>query len=207
MSDVEQKLQMWINEQIVDDKMLWKGAWGEQLQFFRDSITGLFCYGMDYEDCDGIATVISTHRSKSIILPVYKLHREDIGLTLVARSNFYDWKLSVISEIPINADFRGLFHTTPPIEPEYTGNELASVYFEGFPKKYIFGYQGENRKQFSASIGQEALWTTIFLILRDRGIIEAREWRTKESHRKELDAESARWKARHEALKLKEKTP
>lgn len=200
------QLQAWANAQTIGDDMLWKGSWGNQIQFFRDNIAQLFCCGIDYEDQASHCTVISTHRSKSIILPVYKLHREDYGLTMVFRNNFYNWKMSVISERPIITNFDGLFHTTPPIEPDYTGNELADCYFEGFPHEYIFGYYSElesYRKKFSAEIwGNQPLWTAVFLMLRDLGIVKAAEWHTKESHRKELDEQTARRKARE----AKEKT-
>lgn len=200
----ETPLQKWISEQVVGDEMLWKGAWGRQLEFFRDRITNLFCVGIDYDDREGIATVISTHRSKSIILPVLKLHRGDLGLTMVFRNNFYNWKMSVISEIPIVADFGGLFHTTPPVEPDYTGNELADVYFEGFPSKYIFSYyEPSDKKTWSAEIGSDyGLWTTIFILLKARGVVKPVTWHTRESHRIALDAQAARWK-KHTAQKEK----
>lgn len=199
----EVPLQKWISEQVVGDEMRWKGAWGDQVAFFRDKVARLFYAGLDYEDCDGIATVISTHRSKSIILPVYKLHRADIGLTMIFRENFYNWKMSVISEKPIIADFSGLFHTTPPLDPSYTGNPLADCYFEGFPGNLIFGYyEPSDKKKWSAEIwGDQALWTTVFLLLRSMDVIKAAEWHTRESHRKELDEQAARRKAREAARK------
>lgn len=192
----ETPLQEWISAQVIRDEMLWKGSFGQQVAFFRDNVTQMFCAGIDYEDNHGVATVISTHRSKSIILPVYKLHRP--GITMVARNNFYNWKLSVISDRRIDADFAGLFHTDPPLEPGYTGNDLSPVYFEGFPPEYIFGcYDESNKKKFSANLwGDHALWTTVFLILRDLGIVKPLEWHTAKSHREELDAAEMRKKAR-----------
>lgn len=192
----EMQLQKWISSQIVDDEMLWKGSWGRQVEFFRDSVAGLFGMGLHYDEREDIASVISTHRSKSIILPVYKLHRPDIGLTLIARNNFYNWKLSVISEREVEANFDGLFHTTPPLEPDYTGNPLHPVYFEGFPGEYIFSYYAtSDKKKFSAEIGGGyTLWTVVFLLLRSLGVVKADTWHTRESHRAELDADSARRK-------------
>lgn len=200
-------LQEWINSQTVGDEMLWKGSWGRQLEFFRDTIARLFGWGMDYADYEDakVARVISTHRSKSIVLPVYKLHRGDLGLTMVFRNNFYNWKMSVVSEVPIIADFAGLFHTTPPVEPDYTGNPLASVYFEGFPKQWIFDYYCKDNKQFSAEIGgNHALWASVFTILKARGVVKPAEWHTRESHRKKLDAERAKSDARDARLKKEE---
>src|SRR6185369_7381601 len=100
---------------------------------------------------------------KSVKLPVYQLSRPDLGLRLILRGNFHDWKLSVISNKPIAADFTGLFRTTPPTHPKYHGNELASCYFEGFPEELVFGYYEPSDKcQWSAAIGgQQALWATV----------------------------------------------
>ncbi len=190
-------LQLWMNSQTVADEMLWKGSWGRQLQFFRDRIVPMFCAGLYSEEREGIATVISTHRSKSIELPVYKLHRPDIGLTMVFRDNFYNWKVSVFSEKPVNVNFMGLAHTTPPIEPNYTGNPLAPVYFEGFPREWIFGYYSENQSRFSLEIQSDyELWAAMYLMLHSLGVLKDARWHTEESHRKELAAHQARFDER-----------
>jgi len=141
--------------------------------------------------------VISEHRSKSIKLPVYLLERGD--LKIILRYNFYNWKMSVICNKKIDANFDGLFHTTPPIEPEYTGNELASVYFEGFPKDIIFDYYEEtDKKVWSAELySDQILWTTIYLILKAVGYVVPTEWTTKAKH----EAEIAERAAEREAIK------
>jgi len=170
----------------------------EQVHFIRDTIASLFWAGIHYddipnsmpprEDCKEVATVISEHRSKSVRLPVYSLTRQDIGLQLTLRYNYYNWKLSVLSSVPVEADFSGLFYTTPPIEPEYTGDSLSDVYFEGFPYERIFGYYCNDKCKFSAEIySNEALYTTVFLMMRSLGAIKPRIWHTEESHRIELE--------------------
>jgi hypothetical protein len=199
---MDSKLQRWVSEHVVKDEMLWKGAWGDQIQFVRDTLVGLFSAGLYYEDIAAIPDVISTHRSKSIELPVYELKRSDIGLTLYLRGNFHDWKLSVVSERPIEADFTGLFHTTPPIDPDYTGDSLHPVYFEGFPRELVFGYyEPSDKKRWSACIGGSyTVYTTVFLILRALGVIKPHVWHTPESHRAEMDEEKAyreKWEAEH----------
>jgi hypothetical protein len=199
---MDSKLQAWVTKHSVRDEMLWKGAWGEQIRFVRDHLLYLVGSGLHFVDLAAIPDVISTHTSKSILLPVYELSRDDIGLRLILRHNFHDWKLSVISERPIVVDFSGLFHTTPPVAPDYTGNELADVYFEGFPKDLVFGYyESSDKKRWSACIGgQHAVYTTVFLILRSLGVIEPCAWHTPESHKRELDADTAyqkKWEAEH----------
>lgn len=203
----------WLEEHKETDLIYAKSKDGprlEQVHFIRDNISSLFWAGIPYldrprvtpprSDCREGATVISEHHSKSVRLPVYSLTREDIGLQLTLRYNYYNWKLSVDSKSPINADFSGLFHTTPPVEPDYTGDSLHHVYFEGFPEDRIFGYYSSNNRQFSAEIHSfESLWTVVFLMMRDLGMIKPFAWHTRESHRKELDEESARWKREREA--------
>lgn len=171
------KLQAWINKQAVDDDMLWKGAFGHQLSFVRDHIVWLVGTGLELEQREQLTDIISTHRSKSITLPVYSFSRPDLGLRLIARENFYNWKLSVISEKPIEADFTPLFHTLPPTDPSYTGNPLSPCYFEGFPDDLIFDYYTKNPRKWSAEIwGYYPFWTTIFLIMKSVGAIKPLEW-------------------------------
>lgn len=191
-------LQEWINAQNVSEEMFWKSAWRQQVMFVRDVLTGLVGWGVDHEDRKKMTHVISDHTSKSIRLPVYQIQRPFFTpgreLTLVLRENFYNWKLSVISDEPILADFSGLFFTTPPVEPEYTGNPLSSCYFEGFPEELVFKYYEETDKtRWSAEInGDEALWATVFLILRSLGIVKPREWITRASHQAHFARERAR---------------
>jgi hypothetical protein len=177
-------LQAWANANQPGDQMRFKdGFWG-QVTFVRDHLVSLVGSGLYWRDAERIATVVSTHTSKSIRLPVYRLARADLAIAIYLRNNFYDWKLSVVSETPIGASFDGLFHTTPPIGPDYTGDELASVYFEGFPREIVFGYFGasDTRKWSAAIRGDTALWATLFLLMRSVGAVKPLTWHTKESH-------------------------
>lgn len=191
---MKEKLQDWISANKCSDEMLWKKASEQQIFFIRD-LTRLVGNDLTYEDYrDNTAFVIGTHTSKSISLPVYSLERP--GLRFILRDNFYNWKLSVISDKAINTEFDELFHTTPPVEPDYTGNPLHPVYFEGFPKDLIFSYYAESdKKKWSAEItGDYRLWATIFLCMKNLGYVKPYRWRTRESHRKELDERTAQYK-------------
>lgn len=177
-------LHEWFDRQRAEtpDEMFYKSASGSQIMFARDDLHSLIAAGLTaLQDRLNVATVISTHRSKSVVLPVYSFDRPDIGLRLIARDNFYTWKLSVISETPVVADFSGLFKTTPPIDPEYTGDQLHRVYFEGFPKHLIFGYyEPSDKRRWSAEIrGDHAMWATVFLIMRALGVIKPMAWSTR----------------------------
>ncbi len=187
-------LHQWATEHPIKDEMLWKKAAERQMYFVEDDLNPLMQNRLKGKERK-IAQVISEHRSKSIILPVYVLERGD--LKMILRYNFYNWKMSVICGRTIDANFDGLFHTTPPIEPDYTGNELASVYFEGFPKDLCFDYyEVTDKKVWSAEIhSAQMLWTTTYLILKALGYVVPTKWHTKESHRKELDEDRVVWDA------------
>lgn len=196
-------LQDWVNEQICGDEMLWKGAFGTQIEFIRDELTPLVESGMNfYERKDEqIARVISTHTSKSITLPVVQITRQDFSISFTVRNNFFGWKLTVLSEEPIKADFGPLFKTIPPPEPDYTGDELRSVYFEGFPENLVCGYHSQNKRQWSASIGGDfALWTVVFLCMQSIGALSDKKYHTRRSHQKEMEAEKAA-RERYESVK------
>ncbi len=197
-SPIATPLQEWATANDPDKKFYAAGGYWDQIIWVRDNLTWLIGSGLDFEDARGIATVIADHTSKSVRLPVYALSRPDLGLTIYLRDNFHGWKMSVVSAAPIAADFTGLFRTTGPIDPKYTGNELAAVYFEGFPPSLVFGYYEEtDRCKWSAAIGgREELWATLFLLMRSIGAVKPRRWHTPESHRAELDAQTARRKAR-----------
>jgi len=193
-------LQDWITEHVAEDEMLWKGAWGSQMAFLRGALRGEAAVGLEWDEAKQIAKVISTHTSKSISLPVVEYSRPDLGLRLVVRNNFYDWKLSVISERPVEADFTGLFHTTPPVDPSYTGDPLSDCYFEGFPGSLVFGYYSQDKRRFSASIGgDERLCTAVFLIMKALGAVKPLRWTNPKDHPRELEEQSARYEARRKA--------
>ncbi len=187
-------LQEWATANEPSDAMYYKGGYWNQILFVRDVLVPLVGSGL--HETDAIATVISNHMSKSVQLPVYALSRPDLGLIIYLRNNFYDWKMSVVSDTPIRADFTGLFKTTGPVEPAYTGNELASVYFEGFPSSLVFGYYEESdRRRWSAAIGGDhTLWTSVFLLMRFLGVVKPQKYGTKAEHLLELAADNERWK-------------
>ncbi len=93
MPDMNIPLQEWITANNPSKKMLWKTSWSDQVCFVRDEIPTLLCMdGHEYKKWLTIKeniTVISTHTSKSIKLPVYCIKAN--GDTFIMRNNFYDW--------------------------------------------------------------------------------------------------------------------
>ncbi len=190
-------IQHWINARLSPEpERKWVGAGWGQVSFVRDSLQRLmgFELGFDAYEKTTICTVISEHRSKSTILPVYSLWRKDVGLRIVLRDNFYNWKMSVISDRAVNTYLDDLFFCQPPREPEYGGNCLDPVYFEGFPPELIFGYYGpSDKKKWSAEVSSDyQLYTAIWLILRALGHTVTRRQYTQEEHKAVLDKRYSR---------------
>jgi hypothetical protein len=167
----KQLLEKWIGKYDIDDKMLWKNFALQQMRGIGKFIENFIPNSDIY--------VISTHTSKSIKLPVYCIEID--GLKIILRNNFFNWKISVISDKEIIEDFSGLFHMDPPIDPDYTGDPLHHVYFEGFPKDLIFGYYNNSDKnKWSAEIHDDyRLYVTIFLILKSLGYVKDFKWSTR----------------------------
>lgn len=196
----------WIKTNRIADDMRWKAAAEAQINYMTD--VGRLLQNPDTDAPWGAnVEVISTHCSKSITLPVYRVRRLDLGLAFVMRNNFFNWKLSVASAKPLpDINFGNLFYTTPPVDPAYTGDPLASCYFEGFPEGTIFGYYSNRRhtslpyERWSAEIhGDSSLWTALFLVLRAAGAAEPLTWHTRESHREEMARQRERYVARAKA--------
>lgn len=192
----------------IDSSLYYAKPASNQICFVRDGVGQVVWGDIRYhnreheppprDDTNLTGYVIGEHRSKSVTLPVYMFERPDLGLRFVMRGNFYDWKLSVSSEKPLTryVEFMStMFYINPPIEPEYTGNELAPCYFEGFPEEHIYGHLSKNPRQWSCSVGDNALITTIQLIMHEIGARKPREQFTKAEHRKQLDEETAARKA------------
>jgi hypothetical protein len=145
----------WCRVNDPEEKMLWKQGYWEQIMLIRDTINPLF-YSSYEEYKDNPVMVISTHRSKSIVLPVYEINLKQYALKMIIRNNFYDWKVSVISEKTINADFMGIFK-----EDE----NINSIYCEGFKDEQVFQSFKENKIQFTVEInGRYELFTFMYLL-------------------------------------------
>jgi hypothetical protein len=147
----------WMRIYEPEDEMCYKQGYWDQAVFIRDTICGIL-YDT-YEEYKGNpCMVISTHMSKSIILPVYQINLDKYGVKLILRYNFYDWKVSVISKRDINCDFSLLFN-----EKE----NINSIYCEGFKEELVFGMFKDNKKEFTIEIGSKYnLYTFMFLLKR-----------------------------------------
>jgi len=133
------KLEDWFEANEPKENIIWKESYESQIMFVRNKIYGILLGVKQNKKID--IDVISTHTSKSIKLPVYKISLDIISFTM--RNNFYDWKISVNSDFDVNADFLNLFNEK---------KNHSSCYFEGFKKEWVYGSYSENKKQFSVEL-------------------------------------------------------
>ena len=98
----------------------------------------------------------------NVKLPVFQINLEEYGIEIVLRYNFYDWKISVKSDTPLDFDYMGLFNAN---------QQFSDIYCQGFPKDKIYGSYDQNHSQFTIEISSTYnLYTFIFLLKNYLGI-------------------------------------
>jgi len=143
----------WCRVNEPEDKMLWKEGFWEQIIFVRDTIMDLL--SDSYEEFkSNPVLVISTHRSKSIVLPVYQINYK--GIKMIIRNNFYDWKVTVDSKVQLNFDMMSLFNIK---------KRINSTLCEGFKYNQVFDSYENNKNKFTFEIeDQYKLYTFMYLL-------------------------------------------
>lgn len=171
----KERLNDWWMKNEPDENLLYRDGLTHQCVFIRDRIMSrLFIHiCTDYDKCKSFTdkeieiyelfhpNVISSHRSKSVKLPVFELDLERIGLKIILRCNFYDWCISVESENPMdNIDWLGLI------------DYKCKGYFEGFPKDRIYEpyYSDRNNQKFSVVLKDDYELYTFMIIIREWAI-------------------------------------
>ena len=138
----------WIRLNECEDKMIYKESRSNQICFIRDDIGEMF-FNYPIEDSLEASKlhkrnimVDSTHFSKSIELPVYKIcanGKDDLVITI--SDNFYSYQVSVESKnFDIDLDFKKLFDI-----------EKIPDFMYGFKEEKIFKPYIENKRKFSFS--------------------------------------------------------
>ena len=151
----------WIRVNEPDENLIYAKGLGDQVCFVLDRLCQLL--RSTYEEWrDNPPLVISTHYSKSVKLPVFQINLEKYGIEMVLRYNFYDWKISVKSDKPLDFDYMGLFNPT---------EEISYLYCEGFPRDKVYVSYEQSHSQFTIEIGSHYdLYTFIFLLKNYLGI-------------------------------------
>ena len=145
----------WVRVNRPRPTLLYREGLAKQCVFVRDVLNEMLYEGEE-ESSIIEPQCVSFHTSKSVKLPVFMIEVKKLGLKLILRNNFYDWKMSVISKKPINDDFKGLFDSSK-----------VATFCEGFPEKYIFGTILQNNKKFTIEVDNDyELYTVVYLIKR-----------------------------------------
>lgn len=146
----EMPLQRWYLENQPDKKYFAAPALHEQVSFFRDRLAPMFvgCSSLSPE-FETRAVVIGRHMSKSVVFPVVELRAFGGDLRLIARGNLYDFKVSLISRIPLHLPLVELSLVSPD-DPA-----ISSCYCEGFPHSLIFGPYRDGCTACTIALGDE----------------------------------------------------
>lgn len=119
---------------------------GAQIRFVSYELARLWRLESNGEDDLSVA-VVSTHRSKSITLPVCRLTVPNVGLFYL-RNNFYNWKVSCELEVPLPIDTWGdLFDPTD-------ARSISDVFCEGFDPAWVHGPFGQNQQAFTVELSR-----------------------------------------------------
>ena len=151
------ELQEWANKYEPKDEMIYKAGYWDQIIFIRDTIPGIFSNGSDeYLSIQDSICVISNHMSKSITLPVVQIPLP-IGIKMILRYNFHDWKVSIDSPFDIIGNFAKLFNPSEQINP---------IYCEGFKAEWVFAPYDKSKSKFTVELypGEYYLFTFLWVM-------------------------------------------
>lgn len=150
------KLQEWANANKPEEDLIWGKRYWDQIMFVRDELTEIF--PKSYEEYQSIRSdlqVISTHKSKSVLLPVFKMTTDNF--TFIMRYNFYDWKISVEAKEPISLDFGRLVSDT--------SQQIYSCYLEGFKDEWAYECYDKNKSKFTIEVRDNyKLFTLLWML-------------------------------------------
>jgi len=156
-----EELQKWVNENVPDDKLIWKRGLGDQVMFVRDKIPAILARSSEeYRGIKERIMVVSTHHSKSVCLPVYRLEWFDYTFTM--RYNFYNWIVSVRTPYGkpfYNIDWLGMITSED--------KDINSVYCEGFSKDDVYGAYKDGERKFTISLYDNYELYTFFKVIKN----------------------------------------
>ena len=145
----------WMRVNKPKDSLIYGKELRPQVCFVRDVLGSLLF--KTYEEWEQNPTmVISTHTSKSVKLPVYQIYLEKYQIRITLRCNFYNWIISINSQIPLDFDCMELFNP----------NEIIPwCNQEGFPYSEVYGCYSNNTSKFTIDISSDYKVYTFFYLL------------------------------------------
>lgn len=172
-------LREWMADNIPDDKLRWKKSAQSQFLFFEDLGRAVLVreHWADDEMRKASGTyVISTHTSKSVLLPVVELTTPN-GIVFTLRENFFNYKVSVNSPFAVEVDFFDLFDPTeqPKFFEGFPGDGYNATPGEG-PSR-VYGPYADNNKQFSVELHMEwEVFLFVWVIARTTAAQQSVRW-------------------------------
>lgn len=133
-------------ENQIGDEMLWKNAAIKQMVFVRDELCTYFLHVPVF--------VVSTHMSKSIVLPVYRFELDN-GIVATMRENFYGWVVSLKSPFPI----------TLPEDIAISNGDISPCYCEGFKEDWVYPYYTKDCRLTTFRVSTNYKLFTLFYML------------------------------------------
>ena len=142
-----------------NDNLFWKKKAEEQLIFVRDTIGTLV---------KSPIFIVSTHYSKSCLLPVYGFMLPN-GIRVIMRENFYGWVVSmwVDNECASFSIDEGLVHGDRDENEGYNG-DIKECYCEGFKSEWVFPFQTKDIKATTFRVdGDFELYALLYKIINE----------------------------------------
>jgi hypothetical protein len=142
----------WSNVNRPIDSMVYKQNFYEQMDVLKYTVPSLFTTLHNFP-----TMVISTHASKSILLPVCKYSFYDGDLEVIVRCNFRDWVVSVNSKETLN-----IWITKDIFDPEA---KIDDCMCEGIPEEYIYDIFKNDKNKFTFRIySVYSLYAFLYLV-------------------------------------------
>lgn len=143
-------LQAWYAGNEPESKYIYADAMVNQFMFIRDEAMSIF------KDKVKSIEAISHHTSKSVKLPVYRILLP--GVEIIARCNFHDWKVSVMSSEPLEFS-RMLFI-------DEGRKKISHVDCEGFEYDWVYDCYHNDRKKFTVELqpSEHYMWAFLFML-------------------------------------------
>ncbi len=127
----------------LEQDLAFRDAKWRQVHFVRRELTSALMLPAS-EEHDAAVHVISTHYSKSTLLPVYRLTRE--GLEVILRGNYYNWSVTVRSEEPV------LRQSLVPLVLGGGEQAVLDCYCEGFDEAWVHGPMAADARTFTVQL-------------------------------------------------------
>ena len=146
-------LDFWKQINIPDKCLVFRNSFYQQIDFIISIWRKLF---LSLDNKTNEVLVISSYSSKSVILPVFYINLDKLGVEIILRYNLHDWKVSIKSKIKLDFETMGLFDEN---------ENYNSSYLEGFPKEMVFGSYNSSKYNFTIELDDDYTLYSFFVIL------------------------------------------